>query len=159
MERTMVFIKPDSIQRGLAGEIISRFERKGLKIVGMKMLQLTNTEIDMHYAHLADKPFFQDVKSYMQSTPLIALCLEGLDCVETVRRLCGPTNARDAAAGTIRGDLGMSVQSNLLHASDSVETALREIEAFFAAGELFHYEKIDLSYLYGRNELNSEAVP
>src|SRR5215813_11837119 len=139
MERTLVLIKPDAIQRGLAGRILARFEDKGLKIVGIKFMSLSDSLLREHYSHLADKPFFSGIKNFMQSTPVIALCLEGLDCVETVRGLCGITKARAAAPGTIRGDWAMSIQANLVHASDSLETALVEVPRFFKTEELFNY--------------------
>src|SRR5881396_2812692 len=137
MERTLILIKPDAIQRALIGKIITRFEEKGLKLAGIKLLKLTDALLNEHYSHLADKPFFGGTKRFMQLTPVIAICLEGLDCVETTRRLCGITKAREAAPGTIRGDWAMSVQANLVHASDSLETAKAEVARFFEAAELF----------------------
>src|SRR3954464_6285233 len=127
MERTLVLLKPDAVQRGLLGEIIGRFEKKGLKLVGMKMMQLEDALLEEHYSHLNHLPFFGEIKSFMMRTPVVALCLEGVDCIDAVRLLCGETLARKAPAGTIRGDLGMSIQANLVHASDSVETASREV--------------------------------
>src|ERR1041384_828811 len=140
MERTLILIKPDAIQRGLIGRIITRFEEKGLKIAGVKFLNLTDELLNEHYSHLADKPFFGGTKRFMQQTPVVALCLEGLDAVETVRMLCGVTKARAAAPGTIRGDFGMSIQANLVHASDSLETAGKEVARFFSDSELFEYD-------------------
>ena len=140
MERTLVLIKPDALQRDLAGEIIRIFERKGLKLVGIKMMTLTDTLLDEHYSHLAGRDFFAEIKTFMRSTPVIACCWEGVDCVNTVRLLCGITKAREAAPGSIRGDYAMSVQANLVHASDSLETASVEIERFFKSEELFDYE-------------------
>lgn len=153
MERTLILIKPDAIQRGLSGRIISRFEEKGLKIVGIKLLKLTDRLLNEHYAHLADKPFFGGTKRFMQMTPVIAICLEGLDAVETVRKLCGITKAREAAPGTIRGDLAMSVQANLVHASDSIETAQKEVARFFDDSELFDYESLLTRTIYSEDEL------
>jgi nucleoside-diphosphate kinase len=153
MERTLILIKPDAIQRGLSGRIISRFEEKGLKIVGIKFLNLTDQLLNEHYAHLADKPFFGGTVAFMQMTPVIAICLEGLDAVETVRRLCGITKAREAAPGTIRGDLAMSVQANLVHASDSIETAQKEVARFFNDSELFEYESLLTRTVYSEDEL------
>jgi nucleoside-diphosphate kinase len=153
MERTLVLIKPDAIQRGLAGRILSRFEEKGLKIVGIKFFSLSDEVLGEHYAHLADKPFFPGTKRFMQQTPVIAICLEGLDSVETVRRLCGITKAREAAPGTIRGDLAMSVQANLVHASDSVETARKEVARFFNDSELFEYDYALTRGVYSEDEL------
>jgi nucleoside-diphosphate kinase len=153
MERTLILIKPDAIQRGLIGKIVSRFEEKGLKLVGVKFLKLTDALLNEHYSHLADKPFFGGTKRFMQLTPVIAICLEGLDCVDTVRRLCGITKAREAEPGTIRGDWAMSVQANLVHASDSIETADKEVARFFNASELFEYDSAMTSTIYSEDEL------
>ena len=153
MERTLILIKPDAIQRGLIGRIIARFEEKGLKVSGIKFLKLTDELCAEHYSHLADKPFFPGIKRFMQQTPVIALCLEGLDCVDTARSLCGITKARAAAPGTIRGDWAMSIQANLVHASDSIETAEKEVERFFTASELFDYETAGTQTTYAADEL------
>lgn len=154
MERTLILIKPDAIGRGLIGKIITRFEEKGLKVIGIKFLRLTDALLSEHYSHLADKPFFGGIKRFMQLTPVIAICLEGLDCVETTRRLCGITKAREAAPGTIRGDWAMSVQANLVHASDSIETAAQEVQRFFGDSELFDYEIALTSMIYSEDELS-----
>ena len=153
MERTLILIKPDAIQRGLIGNIITRFEEKGLKPVGIKFLALTDALLNEHYSHLADKPFFAGIRRFMQLTPVIAICLEGLDCVETVRSLCGITKSREAAPGTIRGDWAMSIQANLVHASDSIETAGLEVARFFDASELFEYQSALTSTIYSEDEL------
>lgn len=153
MERTLVLLKPDALQRGLLGEILGRFERKGLKVVGMKMMQLTDELLEEHYSHLNHLPFFGEIKSFMMRAPVVALCLEGVDCIDTVRLLCGETLARKAPAGTIRGDFGMSIQANLVHASDSADTASKEVPRFFKDTELFNYDWISLPYLYTGKEL------
>jgi nucleoside-diphosphate kinase len=153
MERTLILIKPDAIQRGLIGKIITRFEEKGLKLVGIKLLKLTDALLSDHYRHLADKPFFGGIRRFMQLTPVIAICLEGLDCVETVRGICGITKSREAAPGTIRGDWAMSIQANLVHASDSIETAGREVARFFGDSELFEYKSALTSAIYSEDEL------
>ena len=153
MERTLVLIKPDAIQRGLTGQIIARFEQKGLKLVGIKFMRLNDELLNEHYSHLLDKPFFGGTKRFMQSTPVVAICWEGLDAVETVRRLCGITKAREAAPGTIRGDWAMSVQANLVHASDSLETAKLEVARFFADAELFQYDSVTQPAIYSEDEL------
>lgn len=153
MERTLVLIKPDAVQRGLAGQILSRFEAKGLKIAGIKFMSLSDDLLKEHYSHLVDKPFFGGIKSFMQLTPVIALCLEGLDAVETVRNMCGITKARAAAPGTIRGDWAMSIQANLVHASDSLETAANEVPRFFKAEELFAYESAATPTIYSADEI------
>jgi len=153
MERTLILIKPDALQRGLAGEVTTRFEQKGLKLVGCKMMQLSEELLNEHYAHIADKPFFPGVRDFMMSTPVIAQCWEGVDVVDTVRIICGITNARQADAGTIRGDLAMSVQSNIVHASDSVETSSKEVPRFFKDEELFDWNMTRIQHLYGGGEL------
>lgn len=154
MERTLVLIKPDAIQRGLVGRVIARFEEKGLKITGLKLMRLDDALLNEHYAHLADKPFFPGTRRFMQATPVVAMCLEGLDCVETARRICGITKAREAAPGTIRGDLGMSIQANLVHASDSLETANAEVARFFRDDEIFDYESALMRVVYSEDELD-----
>lgn len=152
MERTLILIKPDALQRSLVGEVTTRFERKGLKLVGCKMMKLTEATLLEHYAHIADKPFFPGVKDFMMSTPVVAQCWEGTEVVETVRTITGVTNARKATAGTIRGDLSMSMQSNIVHASDSVETALIEVPRFFKEDELFDWDMTKVQHLYADGE-------
>ncbi|HKV57807.1 MAG TPA: nucleoside-diphosphate kinase [Ktedonobacteraceae bacterium] len=152
MERTLVLIKPDAMQRDLVGELIQRFERKGLKLVGIKMMALSDDLLDEHYSHLVGRDFFTEIKTFMRSTPTIACCWEGVDCVNTVRAMCGITKAREAAPGTIRGDLAMSVQANLVHASDSLETADVEVARFFDADELFEYEDVLNPFIYSSRE-------
>ena len=152
MERTLVLIKPDAMQRDLIGELIQRLERKGLKLVGIKMMALSDDLLDEHYSHLVGRDFFAEIKTFMRSTPIIACCWEGVDCVNTVRAMCGITKAREAAPGTIRGDLAMSVQANLVHASDSLETAEIEVARFFNADELFEYEDVLNPFIYSSRE-------
>lgn len=153
MERTLVIIKPSAIQRGLIGEVVTRFEKKGLQIVGMKMIQLNNAILDEHYAHLADRPFFQRIKDSMMSIPVIVICLEGIDAVAVIRRLVGCTNGREAAAGTIRGDYSIGVQENIVHASDSIEVAPIEIARFFNNNEIYNYKLWVLPNLYANDEV------
>ncbi len=153
MERTLILVKPDAIQRGLFGEIITRFEKKGLKIVGMKMMSLDEAVLREHYAHIADKPFFPGVAKFMQSTPVIAVCLEGLEVVSAVRKITGITKAREAEAGSIRGDFAMSVSCNVLHASDSVESAQAEVKRFFKADEIYEYSKSEYLHVYSEDEV------
>ena len=153
MERTLILIKPDAIQRGLAGAVLSRFESKGLQLVGVKMMQLTDELLREHYAHIADKPFFPGIANFMKSSPVIAVCVEGLDCVDTVRRLCGVTKAREAEVGTIRGDFAMSIQTNIVHASDSLENAKAEVKRFFKEEELFDYNMVLATNVYSTDEL------
>ncbi|MBN2306649.1 nucleoside-diphosphate kinase [Candidatus Peregrinibacteria bacterium] len=152
MERTLIIIKPDALQRGLVGEVTSRFEKKGLKLVANKMVKLSDEVLNEHYAHLADKPFFPGIKKFMMSAPVIIQVWEGAQCVETVRTLCGVTNARKAAAGTVRGDLAISMQSNIVHASDSKETAEKEVKRFFKKEELFKWDMMAEEYLYAEGE-------
>lgn len=148
MEKTLILLKPCTVQRRLIGEIIHRIERKGLRIVGMKMMQLDDALLNEHYAHLADRPFFDFVKTSMKGAPVVAMCVEGCEAVQVVRALTGATNGRKAAPGTIRGDYSMSGQENIVHASDSLENAAVEITRFFKPDELFEYPDPLTSFLY-----------
>lgn len=150
VERTVVLVKPDAVQRNLLGEVIRRFELKGLKIVALKMITLSDALLDEHYAHHKDKPFFADLKKFMMSAPVVALVLEGENCVKAVRTILGPTVSHEAPAGSIRGDLSMGVATNLVHASDSPETATAEIQRFFRPEEIFSYTKIDEGFIFKR---------
>lgn len=141
MEKTVVLIKPDAVQRDLIGKIISRFEKKGLKIAGLKMMQLTSDLSKEHYSHLVGKSFYSGLENFMTSCPIVAVAIEGKDAVEVVRKLVGTTNAREALPGTIRGDFSMSVSKNTIHASDSKENAQKELKRFFKEEELFSYSK------------------
>ena len=136
MERTLIILKPDCVQRGLCGAVLSRFEQRGFAIAGMKMILLSPALLKEHYAHIADKPFFPGIEKFMSSSPVVVAVIEGKDAVESVRAMCGPTNARKAAPGTIRGDYSLSMQCNVIHASDSPETAQKEIARFFKPDEL-----------------------
>jgi len=151
-EKTLVLVKPDAIQRGLVGEIVGRFEKKGLKVVGCKMMSLDEAVLREHYAHIAEKPFFPGVAKFMSSSPVIALCVEGLEVVNAVRLICGITKAREAEAGSIRGDLAMSVACNVVHASDSLDTAEKEVPRFFKEDEIFEYDKTEYVHVYGDDE-------
>lgn len=151
-EQTLILIKPDAIQRGLVGEIVTRFERKGLKLVGMKMMALSEAVLREHYAHIADKPFFPGVAKFMQSTPVVAMCWEGLQVVDAVRKITGITKAREAEAGSIRGDLAMSVACNVIHASDTVENAQKEVKRFFKDDEIYSYDKSEYTHVYAEDE-------
>ncbi|MBP7487847.1 MAG: nucleoside-diphosphate kinase [Parabacteroides sp.] len=153
MERTLVILKPCTIQRGLIGEIISRFEKKGLRLVGTKMIWLTDDILKEHYAHLLDKPFFGRIKDAMEVCPVIVCCWEGVDAVQVVRTISGPTNGRIAQPGTIRGDYSMSIQENMVHASDSIETAKIELNRFFDPSEIFDYKRLCFSSLYAIDEV------
>ena len=147
-ERSLIILKPDALQRGLVGEIFHRFERKGLKIIGLKMVQLEDLTLDEHYAHHKDKPFFTSLKRYMKSAPVALLVLSGIKAIQAIRLIVGPTRGYEADAGSVRGDFAMSGQSNIVHASDSVETAEQEIKRFFKPNELFDYQKPDFPWLY-----------
>lgn len=140
MQRTAVLVKPDGLQRGLIGEIISRFERKGLKLVGLKMVQMTDEMLSDWYAEHKDKSFFGDLKSFMGQMPIVAMAWEGIDAVPVVRKLVGTTLGREAEAGSIRGDFGMSQQYNLIHASAVPEDGERELAIVFGKNELFNYQ-------------------
>lgn len=152
MEKTLVLIKPNAIQRGIMGDIITRFERKGLRVVGLKMMNLGDDILAEHYAHLVQRPFYPYLKASMQAAPVVACCLEGAEAVETVRLMVGVTNSRKAQPGTIRGDFSMSGEQNVVHASDSVENALLEVERFFNEDELFDYESAVTRFEYGGEE-------
>lgn len=154
MERTFVILKPCTVQRGLIGEVINRFEKKGLKLVGMKMMQLNDAILEEHYAHLVDRPFFPGLKRSMMATPVIVCCWEGVNAIEVVRLMAGATNGRKALPGTIRGDYSMSGQMNIVHASDGPETAVAEIKRFFKEEEIFSYDGIACAaYGYAEDEV------
>lgn len=153
MERSVVLIKPDGVQRALVGEIVNRFERKGLQLVAMKMVSLEDAFLDVWYAHHKDKPFFPGLKKYMKAYPTIAMLWEGTDAASTIRTMLGPTKGRQAPAGTIRGDFAMSTQYNLVHASESAEIAQKEAQLMFKKEEIFPWEKIDLALIYSEDEM------
>ncbi|HSX19302.1 MAG TPA: nucleoside-diphosphate kinase [Candidatus Saccharimonadales bacterium] len=152
MQRTVVLLKPDAIQRGLIGEIILRFEQKGIKIVGLKMITASDAILEEHYAHHKDKPFFEALKKFMKSAPIVCMLLEGIDVVEVVRKMAGVTNSRNADMGTIRGDLSISTSTNIIHASDGVEAAKEEEARFFDAGEIMDWERAISPFLYADDE-------
>jgi nucleoside-diphosphate kinase len=139
-QRTLVLCKPDAVQRGLVGRIIARFERKGLKIAGMKMLTVDEGLASRHYAEHLEKAFYPELRDFITSSPVIAMAIEGENAVEVVRNLMGVTNPQDAASGTIRGDFGLNLTKNLVHGSDSLASAKREVGLFFESDELFDYE-------------------
>ncbi len=151
--RTAVLVKPDGLQRGLIGEIISRFERKGLKLIGLKMLNMSDEQLSDWYAEHKDKSFFGDLKSFMGSMPIVAMVWEGIDAVPVVRKLVGTTLGREAEGGSIRGDFGMSQQFNLIHASANGDDAEREIKIVFEDAELFDYVGVMDTVIYADYEL------
>ncbi|MHC1627112.1 MAG: nucleoside-diphosphate kinase [Methanoculleaceae archaeon] len=148
MERTFVMIKPDGVCRGLTGEIVSRLERKGLRLVAARLELLPEDRVDEQYAEHREKPFFASLKEYIMSGPCMLMVWEGRDVVSIVRRLVGATNPAEAAPGTIRGDLAMEIGRNVIHASDSPESAAREIGIHFAADEIIDYSRPDERLLY-----------
>ena len=141
MERTLVIIKPDAVQRGLIGEIVTRFERRGLRIAGMKLLQIGESLAERHYAIHKGKPFYGPLIRYIMSSPVVVMVLEGNDAIEIVRRTMGATNPAEAALGTIRADFGLEIGRNLVHGSDGPETAAFEVPLFFTEDELLSYER------------------
>lgn len=153
-EQSLILMKPDALQRNLLGEIIARFEKKGLKIVGLKMLKMDEVLMKEHYGKYEDKPFFDGLKQYMSSSPIVAMVVSGIKAVSAVRIIVGQTKGYEADAGSIRGDLSMSIQTNLVHASDPAENPENEINRFFKPEELFDYKKIDFDWIYGDEERN-----
>lgn len=147
METSLILLKPDCVQRNLIGKVINRFEEKGLTILWMKMLQLDDALISEHYGFLADKPFFPSIQAYMKSSPIVAMAISWSTAISTIRKLSGATNPVDATPGTIRWDFALSIDWNIMHASDSEETAKEELERFFKADEIFSYERLDQKVL------------
>lgn len=146
-EKTFVMLKPDAVQRGLIGEIISRFEKKGIKIVALKMIKVSKELAEQHYAIHRGKPFFEPTVKYIVSSPVVAMVLEGINVIEMVRKMMGKTDPQKAEPGTIRGDYGQFIGRNIIHGSDSKETAEFEINLWFNKEELCSYEKIDEKWL------------
>lgn len=141
MEQTFVAIKPDGVQRGLAGEIISRFEKKGFTLVAMKLLHIRKELAEKHYGEHKGKPFFNGLVSFITSGPVVVMVWEGKDAINTIRKMMGKTNPLEADTGTIRGDFGIDIGHNVVHGSDSAESAKREIGLFFNDGELVNWKK------------------
>ena len=147
MERSFCMLKPGVLQRRLVGEVLSRIERKGLQICALKMMQIPRAQCEQHYAEHKERPFFSSLVEYMTSAPVVAMVVEGQDAIRYLRTLCGATNPAEAAPGTIRGDLALVTQNNIIHASDSPESARREIELFFSAAEIHEYQDGNQSWL------------
>jgi nucleoside-diphosphate kinase len=141
MERTLVIVKPDGVQRGLVGEIVQRFEKRGFRIVALKMLQVSRALAEQHYAVHKGKFFYEDLVSYISSSPVVAMVIEGHEAIKTVRSMVGSTRPYEAAPGTIRGDLALMGLRNLIHASDSPETSASEIELWFAPDQVLDYRR------------------
>jgi nucleoside-diphosphate kinase len=150
LEQTLVLLKPDAVARGMVGEILSRFERRGLEIVGLKLLRLDRSAAEEHYAEHAGKPFYEGLVRFISSGPLAAAVLRGRGAVEVVRRMVGATSGQKAESGTIRGDYALSDRFNLVHASDGREVADREIARFFREGELL--DPCERAWIYDRSE-------
>ncbi len=148
MERTFAMVKPDGVQRGLAGEIVSRFEKKGIKIAALKLMRITPELAAKHYAEHKEKPFFAELVNFITSGPVVAMVLEGDHVIAMVRTMMGATNPKDSAPGTIRGDFGMTIDKNVIHGSDSAESAVREINIFFSENELVAYTKAEEEWIY-----------
>lgn len=148
MERTLVIAKPDAVQRGLVGEIVKRLEQKGLKLIGMKMASLDEAILRTHYEEHVEKAFYKGMEQFMKSSPVVVMAWEGYECIDSVRTIVGATNPRQAAPGSIRGDLAIGVGRNLIHASDSQESGKREVGIFFKPDELFDYHKSEYMHLY-----------
>ncbi|MBO4996024.1 MAG: nucleoside-diphosphate kinase [Muribaculaceae bacterium] len=153
MEKTLVIFKPSAMERGYVGQILTRFQQKGLIIAGMKMMQLDENILREHYAHLVDKSFFPLLLSAMMASPVIVMCLKGKDAVNVVRLMTGATNGREALPGTIRGDFSCSNQENIIHASSSAEDAKAEIKRFFSENEIFDWMPQNLKFTYSSIEM------
>jgi nucleoside-diphosphate kinase len=148
MERTFLMIKPDAVQRGLIGRIIARFEDKGFKLIGMKMLQISRELAEQHYAEHKGKAFFEPTVSFMVSSPVVAMVWEGKNIVAMAREIMGATNPANAAPGSLRGSFAMDISRNVIHGSDSVDSAEREIALYFQPGELLQYQKAGEEWLF-----------
>lgn len=147
MERTLILVKPDGVQRGLIGEIVSRFERRGLKLVGMKFIQMSRDLAERHYAVHKGRPFYEDLVNYITSGPVVAMAWESKEAIRAARNTIGATNPVDATAGTIRGDLGMEIGRNLVHGSDSPENGEQEVSLFFADQELVSWDRVTEAWI------------
>ena len=148
MERTLIIIKPDGVQRGLTGEILSRFEKRGLKIVGMKFMQVSRELAQKHYAVHEGKPFYEGLVNYITSSPVVVMALEGNNAVEAARGTIGATNPTKAAAGTIRADFALEIGRNLVHGSDSPENGAIEVANFFSEDELISWARVTDEWIY-----------
>ena len=152
-EKTLILFKPDCVRKNLSGVILQRLLAEGFRLRGMKMMQLDDAILAEHYAHLVDKPFFGILRDSMKRTPVVAMCLEGVDAISVVRKMTGSTNGRNADLGTIRGDYCMSNQQNIVHASDSPEAAQAELNRFFRPEEIFDLGDLNMPRLYALDEI------
>lgn len=141
MERTVILIKPDAVKKGVIGDIITRFEKEGFTLIAAKFLRLPDDVVDLWYAHHKEKSFFPELKSFMTSTPVMAMLWEGKDAVGRVREFCGPTDSKKAPKGTIRGNHGLDIQRNAIHASEDGDNAKREMDLIFLSHEIYEYQK------------------
>jgi nucleoside-diphosphate kinase len=148
LERTFAMVKPDGVQRGLVGEVVGRFEKKGIKIAALKLMMITPELAEKHYAEHKGKQFFADLVSFITSGPVVAMVLEGENIIAVVRTMMGATNPKDSAPGTIRGDFGMTIDKNIIHGSDSLDSAVREIGIFFRENEIMSYTLADGKWIY-----------
>ncbi|MFD3446106.1 nucleoside-diphosphate kinase [Microbacteriaceae bacterium 4G12] len=148
MEKTFLMVKPDGVQRNLIGEIVSRFEKKGFQLVGAKLMQISKETAEKHYAEHKERPFFGELVDFITSSPVFAMVWQGEDVIATARNMMGKTNPKEAAAATIRGDFGLTVGKNVIHGSDSPESAEREIAIFFKEEELVEYGKLMNEWIY-----------
>ncbi|WP_368651959.1 nucleoside-diphosphate kinase [Ornithinibacillus sp. 4-3] len=148
MEKTFLMVKPDGVQRNLIGEVVAKFENKGFKLVGAKLMQIPNELAEEHYGEHKERPFFGELVEFITSGPVFAMVWEGENVIKTARNMMGATNPADAAPGTIRGDFGLTVGKNVIHGSDSPESAEREINLFFNESELTTYDKQDSAWIY-----------
>lgn len=148
MEKTFLMVKPDGVQRNLIGKIVQRFEEKGFKLAGAKLMQVSNELAEQHYGEHKERPFFGELVEFITSGPVFAMVWEGEDVIATARNMMGKTNPSEAAPSTIRGDYGITVGKNIIHGSDSPESAEREIKLFFDESELITYEKVDTTWIY-----------
>ena len=153
MQTTLIILKPDAVQRGLVGEVLARFERKGLRLVGMKLMMVSQALAEKHYAEHLGKPFYPGLIQFVTSSPVLVLAIQGIDAVAVCRNLIGSTNGRKAPPGTIRGDFGMSGGYNLIHGSDSPESAVRELAIWFNPGELVDYTPSRETWVYDPSDL------
>ena len=149
MERTLIIVKPEGVQRGLIGDVLARFERKGLKVVGLKLIQIPREMAERHYAEHVGKPFYEGLVGHITSSPMVVGVLEGPDAVSVTRTMMGVTNPRAAAPGTIRGDYGLDIGLNIIHGSDGQEAAQREIGIFFTPSELVSYDRVGDRWVAG----------
>lgn len=149
MEQTLIIVKPEGVQRGLIGQVIARFEQKGLKVVGLKLMQIPREMAERHYAEHAGKPFYEGLVNHITSSPVVVGVLEGPEAISVARTMMGVTNPKAAAPGTIRGDYGLDIGLNIIHGSDGQESAQREIGIFFAPDELVTYERANDKWVAG----------